>query len=226
MGIANEVLTSTSSPGDFVDGRLLPRGLSRLAGVEQDLLRFVFEDGFGIVTDTFAAGGWRSVSDGMARPATTQNMLHLDAEPRRPIDVSAVPAPGDDFVRVDTDRLGERGVVALVSRLTGKDSLALETAEGWSSDALIRWEAGAEGVTQWITLWADEKAAADFLYAWRRGLTRRHPDGIWTERQGGDQVLGTGRRDVWIDVEGRKVVTWVAEPARLEPWLPPPTASR
>ena len=137
-----DVLSLVKNPGDVLDGSLLPSNLRRLRGVEVSLAAFVYLEGFNQAVKLYRAGGWEALSEGMAERRTTRDLLHPELPPLPSAGFPESPAPPTDRLRLaDVDTLGEQAIVALVSALTGKDSLGLLAGEGWAGDRLYRWEA-------------------------------------------------------------------------------------
>jgi hypothetical protein len=126
----------------------------------------------------------------MAAAATTRDVWHPEraATPRQGFPDPASP-PLAGLTLADEDILGERAVVALISRWTGKDNLALIAGDGWTGDRLYRWEREGAAVTEWITRWTDDPAAADFDYAMVRVLGARFPAAKLESASEGDRWL-------------------------------------
>jgi len=128
----------------------------------------------------------------------------------------------------DRDALGEEGIVVLISTWTGKDNLGLIAGDGWTGDALFRWEPpkGGDGVTQWITRWASPEEAADFEYAFLRGARARFPrsapdpeaEGPHTF-EGPDRTVVVQRQDkeVQVRITPRKTPSRVDETSTPSP---------
>ncbi len=210
MGLADDVVALGIDPSEVLDGRLVPADLGRRSGTVDDLLQFVYLDGFAVVADRHRAGGAAAVRALRGEAVSTRDVLHPERVG------TGVRSPGEVVLRgsgrvVDRDRLGEQGIVVLISRGTGKDNLALMAGDGWAGDELVRWEdpddTGA-AITVWSTAWASIEDARDFSYAYRRLLSTRFPgavaddaddddlrvvhDGrVWTVRRDGDVVRVT-----------------------------------
>ena len=210
MGLADEVVALGIDPAEVIDGRLVPADLGRRAGTVDDLLQFVYRDGYETVAERFRVGGIAAVRALRRNAVTTRDVLHPDRVG------SAVRTFGDVVLRgsgrvVDRDRLGEQGVVVLISRGTGKDNLALMAGDGWAGDELVRWEDPDDAraaVTVWSTAWVRDEDAKDFAYSYRRLLATRFPGAVpddvneddlrvvregrvWTVRRDGDIVRVT-----------------------------------
>lgn len=228
LGLGDEMLRADLDPGDFLDGSLLPRGLGRLDGVRAGFVRFVYEDAFARAARIFAADGWQGVDRAMRRTTTTRGVLHPDRAGRAPAAFAEprAPVPDAGLVAVDTDSLGELGTILWVSLLTGKDSLGLETGDGWAGDRLTRWEvpgAPADGVTVWETAWAGDDAVADWLYAVERALTERFPrETVRLRSEGWKSIAGVDALYVW-GRDGDRATLLVGPAALLTPVLPRPT---
>lgn len=206
MGLADDVIEYPLDPGDFLEGILVPPELDELSGVEQDLVRFVYIEGFAEAVRRFKAGGWAALDHEMARRPTSGAILHPDGPVESSFTRPSPPAP--DLRLVDTDSLGEQGVIVLISRATGKDDLALEAGEGWTGDRLYRWESpgktGSGAATEWRTRWRTAEDALDFAYAYGRTLAVRFPDRK-LERGEGTDVLRTDARIFRVETAGREV---------------------
>jgi hypothetical protein len=181
MGVAEDVLSLDPDPRDLLGGLLVPPSLDSLGGAERIFAEFVYLEGFALAVEAYVAGGWAGLEQAMAQRRTTSQMLHPErAAPREP--QLGPDEPGaEGLVLVDTDSLGEQGIFALVSVLTGKDNLGLQAGDGWEGDRLFRWERpdgerSGEGVTLWLSVWRDEEQAADFVYAVGRALQARFPE--------------------------------------------------
>ena len=99
---------------------------------------------------------------------------------------------------------------------TGKDSLALLSAEGWQGGALERLDSGSGELTRWITDWSDAKHAEQFRYAIGRSFGARFPDAkIEGEKTGWSGCPAGNRRAVWRRVNNR-VELWIGPPATVE----------
>lgn len=189
LGIENEVLSASLGPGEYLDGSLVPAGLAEATGAESDLLRFVYDEGFHQVVALFEAGGWARVDKAIRGARTTRDLLHPDrgtlTEAQFPDGVAPVPG----LKRMDVDSLGEQGIFVLVSRVTGKDNLALQVGDGWVGDRLSRWEgAGNAAATEWVTRWATPEDAADFVWGWGKMLNARFPKIPVRDVPGGSMV--------------------------------------
>ena len=85
-------------------------------------------------------------------------------------------------------------LLVLVSRLTGKDNLALEVGDGWVGDRLYRWEGPEEvGATEWVTRWATPEDVEDFIWGLGKMLKARYP-GSALRAEDGAQLLATQDR--------------------------------
>ena len=215
MEMDAEVIQSGLDPGEFLDGRLLPDALARLAGAEATLLRFAYLDGFGEAVDAYRAGGWPGLDGEMERRRTTRDLMHPGVRPpaREELPASTAPAPGLQLI--DEDSLGEQGIYALVSFGTGKDNLALLAAEGWAGDRLSRWErdaGGGDGITEWVTLWVSQEEAREFEYAYGRTLAARFPRDASREAGDGVRVVEAADGIYRVQSDGRTVRVLVQPP--------------
>jgi hypothetical protein len=128
---------------------------------------------------------------------------------------------------VDRDRLGEQGIVVLISAGTGKDNLGLLAGDGWSWDELTRWEPvqgePGKGGTSWTTRWTDPAEAAEFADAYKRLIDAREGSPLApVEGAPGRTVLRAGGRVVRVDLQGREVRIRVA-PEALDAALEAPS---
>jgi hypothetical protein len=207
MGIGDDVVRLGVDPGEVLEGRLVPEFLGSRAGAVDDLLQFVYRDGFEAIAAAFDEGGSAGVDVLTRGVRGTRDVLHPDRL-GDPIDLpDPGPAP-EGLQRVCRDRLGEQGVIVLISRGTGKDNLGLIAGDGWAGDLLVRWEApdAAEvAVTSWSTSWRSETDAEDFAYAYRRVLEVRFPDTIPPETPSDSLRLRSGERSWSIRREGTLV---------------------
>lgn len=201
LRLPGNTLNGSINPGDFLGGALLPRGLDRLGGVRAHFIRFVYLEAYAELADRVLESGWQGLGRAMSRSAGTRDLLHRDKLGRPVVQFGASSPPAEGFVSMDADILGELGVIAWVSLLTGKDSLGLETGDGWAGDRLTRWERGDRAVTDWETAWEDDDAAEDFQYAVGRVLKERFGkfstvalDGGW-ERFDGPRESFAWKRD-------------------------------
>ncbi len=177
LGLEQEVAAGHMDPQRVLGGRLAPAGLADASEIERSLLEFVSLEGFAQVRERLARGGWRAVEEAARARVTTRDVLHPDRAPT-PAAALEPPRPPDGFAIADTDRLGEQGIVTLVSVVTGKVNLGLQTGDGWAGDALVRIEPPgkpADGYTLWETAWTGEDRARDFEYGIRRTLEARYP---------------------------------------------------
>lgn len=210
MGLADVVLEQEIDPADVLDGVLYPPGLYEMGGIEGSLVRFVYEEGFFTAVELYRSGGWDAVDAAIRQRKTTADVLHAK---QKPVEVASIPWPdlpqAQGLTLVDEDSLGEQAIVVLVSRITGKDNLALQAGDGWAGDRLFRWEpAGGEvdnGITLWVTRWRDEQAAQDFDYAMRRTLQSRFPGRPPVTLDDGQRVIQTSGQVIRLQRSGLTV---------------------
>jgi hypothetical protein len=207
MGMADDVVRLGIDPGAVLDGTLLPAALGSRSGAIDDLLQFVYRDGFDVVAKAHGDGGPARVAVIRDRVASTRDVLH----PERIGEAVLTPAVDDapeGMERVCTDTLGEQAVVVLISRGTGKDNLGLIAGDGWAGDTLARWErpgAPDRARTVWRTAWRTDQDAADFAYAYRRVLEARFPGAIPPDTPAGRLTLVSGTTRWSLAVDGRSV---------------------
>src|SRR5262249_3713771 len=121
MGIGDTIFQHDVDPSHVLDGRLVGVAPEALPAVERSFLFFVQQEGFAQVVAMFRAGGWRAVEQASAMRGATRDLLHPEragGAPRSEGVPSSAPLPG--LTAVDEDRLGEQGILALVSSRTGK----------------------------------------------------------------------------------------------------------
>ncbi len=223
LGIGDEIFEHANDPADVLDGRLVSNALESARGVERSLLSFVYQEGFAQAVARYRKGGRRGIRPAGGPPRTTREVLHPEvaAPPASPSGGQKPPASA--WREADSDALGEQGVIALVSSLTGKDDLALVAADGLRGDALVRWEgSGASdgGFTVWRSTWATAEDVAEFTYAIGRGIeeglagTSAPAAGEWAN------VWRTGSRVYRIARSDREVTLRVS-PSRLDRDLEP-----
>jgi hypothetical protein len=199
-GVGREVASFNLDPGEVMNGALIPISVDTLGGADGALLDFVYRDGYEQAAAMFRDGGPEGLRDAMATRRTTRDVRHLD----RPARVAEeIPEPSllgfDTLALVDHDVVGEQGVAVVVSSLTGKGNLGLIAADGWSADALLRWEDdNGRGLTIWITRWDSIEQAADFEYGYLRGLELRFP--------GVPEIPGPAAGERRFHGDGREVV--------------------
>jgi len=215
MGLADDVLEESLDPADVLEGALLPPVLGDLAPPVDGMVRFVYDEGFAAASRAYREGGWKAVSAASERRATTRDVMHPGREPFAPPTITAEPPrQAEGLALADEDTLGERGIVEMVSSLTGKDDLALQAGDGWAGDRVYRWEssdpAKPGGVTLWITRWTTDDEAADFDYALTRILEARFPGRPPVTLESGERVLQTQDRILRSSRSGREVRVQVA----------------
>jgi hypothetical protein len=218
MGLADDVMSFELDPRDLLSGSLFPVDLDRLSGVEGELVRFVYLDGFSQAVRRYRKGGWEALNAAMSRGDTTRDLLHPGSAPIRPQSFPPPVAPALEGLRLaDQDSLGEQAILVLLSSWTGKDNLALQAADGWSGDRLYRWELAGdetppEGITQWFTRWTSAQDAADFDYAIGRALEGRFPERPLQAVAPGVRMLGSPERVFRIERDGAEVQLWILPP--------------
>jgi hypothetical protein len=190
--------------------------------VVSSLLEFVYLDGFAQVASLARKGGFSRLTQERKSRRTTRDVLHLDRPPAPPVEILEPALPAALALSpVDRDSLGEQGIVALVSLLTGKDNLGLIAGDGWAADSLWRFEPGpesaaktGEGVTVWVTRWTTDAEADDFSYSLERCLQARFPgEALEDDRQRGGRVLSRADRVYRIETSGLQVLLRVVPPA-------------
>jgi len=204
MGIGDSIFQHDVDPTRVLDGRLVGVAIEALPAVERSFLLFVHQEGFAQVVARYRAGGWKGVEQASVQRSSSRDLLHPDRAGAAGLDLAPATAPLPGLAVADEDRIGEQGIVALVSSRTGKDDLALVAADGWLGDRLLRWEKEGgsdpqQGVTLWESGWATEDDAKEFAYAIGRSIE--------------DGLAGTAMDD---PVEGRKTWRFGARKARVE----------
>lgn len=216
MGLADTVVSGNLGPEAFLEGRLVPAGLSRMPGTVRRLVEFVWLDGYSRVAAAYrAGGGWGGVAGLFERGGSTHALI-VGGLPAEPIESPDPPAEG--LRLADRDTLGYQALVVLLATLTGKESLAMESAEGWRADALLRWEGEDEAITELVTDWVTDKAAKDFDYALSRALAVRHGGELESAPNGLRYTQG-GRRSFVLERVDKRVRLRVADPERAIDWL-------
>ena len=216
LQVTEDVMQFVRGPGELLDGGLFAPGVSGPAGIEQELLSFVYETGYRLASGLHRRGGWKALDEAMASRRTTRDLMHPELPPLPAADFKAPRPPREGLQLADEDSLGERVVAALISTLTGKDSLGLTAAEGWAGDRLYRWEGagGGQGITEWVTRWAAVGAgsgkspaatASDFDYALGRALAARHSGAALAEVEPGVRTLVTDNKLYRIERRGAEV---------------------
>lgn len=216
MGLADTVVARNVGPDAFLEGRLMPPGLSRMSGVLRRLVDFVWLDGYSQVAAAFrTGGGWGGVAALFERGVSTRALMVGGGAP---LEIATPASPAEGFTLADRDTLGHQVGVVLLATMTGKDSLAMESVEGWAGDALLRWESSDDAVTEWLSAWVTDEAAADFEYGLVRALTARFNTELDSAPNGARFVQG-GRRTFVIDREGKRVRLRVADAELAATWL-------
>lgn len=216
MGLHDEVLEGHVEPSGVLDGRLVPAALWGAPAVERSFLEFVYLEGVAQARERVAKGTWRGLNDAAGVRRTTRDVLHPDRAP-----VTVMRGGQDNFLAgyavADEDVLGEQGIVTLVSTTTGKDNLALLSANGWEGDRLRRIEPSAGlaelGYTVWESFWADEARAKDFEYGIERTLEARFPGKTPADAGAGRRLLATEDSVYRLERSGTRVLVRVAPPA-------------
>jgi hypothetical protein len=212
VGVGQDVLTHALDPGEVLDGALLPPFMDDVTGPDGRLLDWVYRDGFEQATAALRQGGLEGLEMAVLSRRTTRDVRHLDRPPLRPEEIPEPAPPAEGLELVDRDSLGEEGVVVLISSWTGKDNLALIAGDGWTGDALFRWESpsGREGVTQWITRWGSPEDAVDFEYACLRGAQARFPNPDHDPEGEGPHVFEGPDRTMEVEREDREVRVFIS----------------
>ena len=215
VGLESEVVSGTLRPEDALGGRLVPEAMRSASPVVASLLEFVYLDGFAQAASLVRKGGFSRLTQERKNRRTTRDVLHLDRPPAPAVEILEPVLPASlALTLADRDSLGEQGVVALVSLLTGKDNLGLIAGDGWAADALWRFEPSPEsttksgdGVTVWVTRWRADEEANDFSYALERCLQARFPgESLEDDRLRGGRVLSRVDRVYRIEKGGVQVV--------------------
>jgi len=204
LGLEYDIIDLESGPGEFLGGRLLPAGFDNLTGAVADLLQFVYLEGYAQTVQRFKAGGWPQVDAAIRRDTTCRQVLHPGRMPV-PAYEPAPRAPFEGLELQDWDTLGERAIVVLFSRLTGKDNLALQVGDGWLGDRLHRWESEGGAVTEWLTLWESDEDVEDYLYGLGKGLPVLYPGSKFERTPTGGMLLETSDKVVRVDRDGQRV---------------------
>jgi hypothetical protein len=175
MGLEDDILESGVEPAEVLGGALVPPGIVDLGGPEAALLRFVYVDGFHQAVEVYKSDGWAGLTRRLKDDPTTRGVLHPNATFPAPHRFpEPVEPPVEGLHLIDTDVLGEQGVITLISNTTGKDDLALQAGDGWAGDRLRRWESENGGaITEWLTRWARPEDVEDIDYAFARSLVVR-----------------------------------------------------
>ncbi len=222
VGLESEALSGALRPEEVLGGDLVPGTMRSGSPVVSPFLLFIYLDGFAQAAALARKGGFGRLTQERRTRRTTRDVLHLDRPPAPPGEIlePALP-PSLALSPVDTDSLGEQGVISLISLLTGKDNLGLIAGDGWVADALWRFEPGTgsttkagEGATIWVTRWATDEDAADFSYGLERCLSARFPgESLVGDPPRGGQVLRRVDRVYRIERTGVGVVFQVLTPA-------------
>ncbi|HET9300941.1 MAG TPA: hypothetical protein VFO11_13415, partial [Candidatus Polarisedimenticolaceae bacterium] len=229
MNLQDEILALQVDLGEIAGGRLLPSAAASAPAPIPALLAFVYEDGFAQAAGWHKKGGFRALGTAKGSRRTTRDVMH----PERSVPPPATPFPDvvpSGYRVADRDRLGEQGIVVLVSAGTGKDNLGLLAGDGWIWDELVRYESAQTdvrgGATSWSTRWIDPAEAAEFADAYRRVVDAREGTAMTpVEGAPGRWVLRAGGRVLRVDQREREVHVRVA-PSGLDAELEKPPAPK
>jgi hypothetical protein len=230
VGLEAEVVSGKVRPEDAISGRLVPASVRSAAPPVAALLEFAYLDGFVQASALVKAGDFSRLVLERRRRTTTRDVMHLDRAPLVLADITPpTPPAGGGLEIVDRDSLGEEGIVAWVSQLTGKDNLALIAGDGWAGDGLWRLEppgAPADGVTIWISRWITEEDAKDMAYSLERCLQARFPGEDLADGPDGTRILTRTDRVYRIRRTAGEVSFRVSSPAWDQRFEGVPTKKR
>ncbi len=225
VGLETEVFSGAVRPEDALGGRLVPSAMHSASPLVTNFLEFIYLDGFAQSASLAKKGGFVRLARERAGRRTTRDVIHADRAPTAVAALTEPSLPPTLHLSVaDHDALGEQGIVAAVSLLTGKDNLGLIAGDGWDGDALWRFEAspGTEGITVWVTRWRTPDDANDFAYALERCLQSRFPgENAVDDASHGGKVLPRSDRVFRIERSPTEVVFRAAPPAIDEKLFPP-----
>jgi hypothetical protein len=217
VGLEGEVVAGKVRPEDALSGRLVPASVRSAPPPVAAFLEFAYLDGFAQASTLVKAGDFARLAMERRRRKTTRDVMHLDRQPLAPAEIPSPPPPsGTGLEPVDHDVLGEEGIVAWVSQLTGKDNLALIAGDGWAGDGLWRLErpgSPEDGVSIWISRWITEEDAKDMAYSLERCLQARFPGEALKDGTEGARVLARQDRVYRIRRTAAEVTFRVAPPA-------------
>jgi len=228
LGLEDEVIDAGLDPGEFLDGELFPAGFHTLSGVEAGLGRFPYVEGFAEAARLYRLGGWERLDAAMRERHTTHQILHPGLGAEVDPDWQAAPLalpPG--YALVDTDRLGEQGMIVLFTAMTDKENLALLAAQGWAGDRLERYEMPGkpeQGVTRWVSRFKSPQNATDFEYAVTRTLQTRFPAAEVEASPGGHKVVRHAGRVYRLIAQPRQLSLRIAPESIDAGWYPPDPA--
>ena len=227
LGLEGGVLEKGLDPGQWLDGALLPASLDVLPGVEALFMDFVYREGYAQAVGAFRRSGWKGVDRSVAGRRTTRDLLHPDRPPLAVTAIADPPAP-QGWTLADRDSLGEEGIVALVSIVSGKDNLGLMAGDGWAGDALLRFEpqagpASREGLTIWLSRWISPEEAADFEYGVERCLSARFPGAALAPSGPHERRMAAGGKSFRLSRNGTEVVLKIAAESADAPPAKTPT---
>jgi hypothetical protein len=213
VGLENEVVGSKIRPEDVLAGRLVSEAIRSDRPIVARLTEWMYLDGFASVAALVRQVGMQRLPAERARRATTRDVIHLDRPAALPLEFGKPPEPeAAGLALVDRDSLGEAGITAWVSMLTGKDNLGMIAGDGWAGDALWRFEGSGGGVTLWETKWVTEDEAKDFAYAVERCLQARFPGEAVAGAGDEPRSLARADRVYRLERKGASVTIRVASP--------------
>jgi hypothetical protein len=222
VGLESEVVSGAVRPEDVLGGRLVPAAIRQSSPVVANLLEFVYLDGFAQAAALAKGGGFGRLARERSTRRTTRDVVHIDRAATAPAPVEEPVIPGAlGLSLADRDSLGEQGVIALVSLVTGKDNLGLIAGDGWIGDSLFRYEAapGARpaadrGLTVWTSKWATVDDAKDFEYAIDRCLQSRFPgESLQDDTERGGRTLRRPDAIYRLRRDGQSVTFQVCSPS-------------
>lgn len=169
-----------------------------------------YVDGLKFVHDLRRRGGWAAVDAAwLSPPKSTEQLLHHDKyeakEPPEPM--PAPPPPGEGWVAMHDDVLGEQGLRIVLEEWAPK-RVARVAAAGWGGDRAILFRQVAEGGPTFAMLWhlrfdggAKRDAEAREAFEVLASVTGQRPRGdrLCAERPGiGTRAVLRSGRDVVV----------------------------
>jgi hypothetical protein len=180
----------------------------------KDSLMFPYFSGLTFSIDVIKSGGWPAFTSVFARPpANTQQILHPDVyfANRTPaplkVDLPAA-APGDDWVLLEENSLGELGWKEVLKQFLD-ESRATTVAAEWDGDDYATYEQkNSKRLMLFARIRLAEIASASrFFKAYSEALERKYPDRTDVSRRSNFLSFNSGDRNVFFRCSGRECIT-------------------
>jgi len=133
-----------------------------------DLNRFPYRYGVGLIEALYSNGGWEAVEEAYQNPPnTTEQIMHPekyfaqeDAQPVEAVSVSG------EWKLTRTERFGEYFILVMLDNWISKDEAEV-AAEGWGGDNFTYYERDDEYLLTWNISWDSKDDAHEFYLAFQ-----------------------------------------------------------